>query len=518
MKKALSLILALVMVLSLAACGGKGSDAPAGSEGGAADAKTLRVVQDTVLGSADPSLNTSISAQIFFWQAYEGLVAFDEKTGEVSGRVADKWEYADDMSYIDFHINPDVTFHDGSSVTAQDVAFSYDHFKAGNYYTGDMQHFESWEVIDDETFRINLTGTTVLPMLYVSFICILSEESVKAAGADAFMKPETSIGTGPYKFAEIDFDGKTVMEAYAGYFRGEADIKKVEWTYLTDTSTSLVAFQTGEFDFIKLPTANTKEMEATGEYNVIHAASTHNSFVGMNVHVIEDPLVRQAILYAIDNEQIMNAAYDGLGIVSSNMAESGMVGGGYSFDDYYDYNPEKAVELLKQAGYTQAELDAGVPMGNIVAMSTNYYAKVAAIIQEMLMQVGLKFEVTTFEQATVEDLWYIKHSNECAIVCHGDNIKTDSSFWYTFDINTRVGNSSQELWGFSDEVLELGATASKEYDDAARNNLWKDFWTEVKDQAIYYSLFHRDNMYISTKEVNPVMGVNYYRFYDWSWA
>ena len=176
------------------------------------------------------------------------------------------------------------------------------------------------------------------------------------------------------------------------------------------------------------------------------------------------------------------------------------------------------MELLKQAGYTQAELDAGVPMGNIVAMSTNYYAKVAAIIQEMLMRVGLKFEVTTFEQATVEDLWYINHSDECAIVCHGDNVKTDSSFWYSYDVLTKILSTSQELWGFNDKVMELGEAASVEYDDAARNNLWKDFWTELKDQAIYYSLFHRDNMYISTKEVNPVMGVNYYRFYDWNWV
>ena len=203
MKKALSLILALIMAFSLVACGGKGSDTPAPDSDKpctsteAAEAKPLRVVQDVVLGNADPSLNTSISGQIFLWQVYEGLVAYDEKTGEVSGRVADSWEYADDMSYIDFHINPDVTFHDGSKVTAQDVAFSYDHYLEGNYYTGDMQHFESWEVIDEETFRINLTGTTVLPMLYVSFICVLSQASVEAAGADAFMTPETSIGTGP---------------------------------------------------------------------------------------------------------------------------------------------------------------------------------------------------------------------------------------------------------------------------------------------------------------------------------
>ena len=524
MKKALSLILALIMALSLVACGGdKGdSDAPAasgndkpGTSEEAAEAKSLRVVMDTLLGNADPTSQTGISPRLFYWQVYEGLIHFDEKTGEVSGRVADSWEYADDMSYVDFHINPDVTFHDGSKVTAEDILFSYDYHDASGMFVGDLQNFTDWEIIDEETFRIYLAGATTIPMLSVSVITILSKANVEAAGADAFTTPETSIGTGAYKFAEMDFDGTTVIEAYADYFRGEADIKTVEWVYLTDTSTSLVAFQTGEFDFIKLPTANVKEMEASGQYNVIHAASTHNSFLGLNVQVIKDPLVRQAILYAVNNEQIMNAAYDGLGVVSSNMAETGMVGGGYSFDDYYDYNPEKAVELLKQAGYTQAELDAGVPMGNIVAMSTNYYSKVATIVQEMLMQVGLKFEVTTFEQATVEDLWYTQHSTECAIVCHGDNIMTDSVNFYTF--YPLRDQHRPDVWGYSEKLYELGGAAAAEYDDTARNELWKEFWTELKDSAVYYSLFHRDNMYISTKEVNPVMGVNYYRFYDWSW-
>ena len=157
-------------------------------------------------------------------------------------------------------------------------------------------------------------------------------------------------------------------------------------------------------------------------------------------------------------------------------------------------------------------------MGNIVAMSTNYYAKVAAIIQEMLMKVGLKFEVTTFEQATVEQQWYWDHSEECAIVCHGDNIKIDSGAFYTAEVVTRMGFVSQEDMGFTDKLVETGAKASSEYDDAIRNELWKEFWTEMKEQGIYYSLFHRDNMYISTKELNPVLGVYYYRYYDWNWA
>ena len=86
MKKALSLILALVMAFSLVACGGGKSDNPATPDsptnGDVAEAKSLRVVQETLLGNADPSLNPGVAPQIFYWQVYEGLVAYDEKTGE----------------------------------------------------------------------------------------------------------------------------------------------------------------------------------------------------------------------------------------------------------------------------------------------------------------------------------------------------------------------------------------------------------------------------------------------------
>ena len=309
--------------------------------------------------------------------------------------------------------------------------------------------------------------------------------------------------------------------AYENYYRGKANIGGIKWTYLTDSSTALAAFQTGDFDFAKLPTANVKEMEATGKYNVLRAGSTHNSFIGINYEKIQDKNVRQAILYALDNNAIMQAAYDGLGIVSHNMAETGMLAGGYSFDDYYNYNPEKAKECLLAAGYTEDEIKAGIPIGNIVAMSTNYYSKVAAIVQQMLAQVGLKAEVTTFEQATVEDLWYRRAagSEDMALVCHGDNIKIDTAYFFANYIGARAeGYDKWEKWGLHlEEIQGPGLAASAEFDEAKRNALWEDFWIALKDQAIYYSLFHRDNTYIATPDLNIVWGVNYYHIYDWSW-
>lgn len=545
MKKALSLILALVMVFALAACGGdKADDSAKPSQSQAAQPspsskpgemqqtnqgdgtkvedsdRILKLPMVALLGNVDPAFVSSIDGQSLVWQVYEGLIKYDEKTGEVYPRVAKDWAFADDHSYIEFNINPEVTFHNGEKVTADDVVYSYDRFKEQKRFGRNIDVFSSWEKVDDDTVRFYLSGTSSNPLLYMSEILIMNKANAEAAGDNAFMTPETSIGTGPFYFTELDFDGKMVAMAYEDYFRGKADIGGIEWSYLTDASTALAAFQTGDFDFAKLPTANVKEMEATGKYNVLRAGSTHNSFIGINYEKVPDVNVRQAILYAIDNNAVMQAAYDGLGIVSHNLAESGMIAGGYSFDDYYNYNPEKAKECLLAAGYTEADIKAGIPIGNIVAMSTNYYSKVAAIVQQMLAQVGLKAEVTTFEQATVEDLWYRRApgSEDMALVCHGDNIKIDTAHFFANYINAREeGRDNWEKWGLAGSWQEVGKQAAAEFDADKRNDLWVDFWTQLKDQAIYYSLFHRDNTYIATTDLNIVWGVNYYHIYDWSW-
>lgn len=508
MKKLVALILAVMMCF--------GTVAATAAE--AADSRELNLVLEVLLGSTDLALQDSVIAKTFFWNVYEGLVYYPEDGSPVEARVADSWEIADDYSTITFHIDPKATFHDGNKVTAQDVAFTFDYYNAAGRYSPYLKYFSAWEAVDAETFKVTCTGETTIPLYYISLIGIYEQAVVEdaTAGDKMFQTPEYSIGCGPYKFAAIDLDGTTTMEAYENYNRGQAAIKKVNWTYLTDTSTALAAFETDQFDFIKLPTANYDEMVAMGKYNVIPNSSTHNSFLGINANVIPNPLVRQAICYAIDNELIMLAAYNGLGDVSYNMAESGKIGGGYSFEDYYQYNPEKAVELLLEAGYTQEQLDAGVEIGNIVAMSTNYYSTVAAVIQEMLRKVGLKVEVTTFEQATVEDLWYWSYLDECALICHGDNILIDSDQFYSQYVKVD-GGSVHAPRGYNEKVLELGRKASATMDSTERNATWEEFWKAFKDDAIYYSLFHRFNCYIADPDLEANLGVNYYYLYNFSW-
>jgi len=96
---------------------------------------------------------------------------------------------------------------------------------------------------------------------------------------------------------------------------------------------------------------------------------------------------------------------------------------------------------------------------------------------------------------------------------HGDNVRMDSLNFYNGYIKRFDGTRRN----IGEEVKKLGAAACAEYDEAKRNEMWVDFWKAVKDDAIYYSLYHRHNPYIATKDLNVVWGVNYFDIYDWSW-
>ncbi|MBE6969318.1 MAG: ABC transporter substrate-binding protein [Ruminococcaceae bacterium] len=538
MKKAISLILALVMVLALVACGGSSTETPAAEapaaqapaaeapaeteSGNPNEGRLLSMTTGVALTNVDPHEVTQLEGQYQTYQVYEGLIWYDEKTGEAYPRVAESWEFAEDDSYIDFKINPAVTFHNGDKVTAEDVVFSFDRILASAKYKSYLNAFESWEALDEGTVRLHTNGTTVIPLLKLGECKIVSKANVEAAGDQAFLTPEYSIGTGPYMYTEVDTDGVSITMAYDNYYRGRAAIDGIKWTYLTDSSTRLVGFEGGQFDIVAIPFANVEEFEATGKYQILMIPSVHSNWIGLSNHSIPDVRVRQAILYAIDNEAVMNAAVNGYGIVSKNWAEEGMVGGGVSFDDYYNYNPEKSRELLLEAGYTEAEIDAGIPMGNIITITTEPYATDAPVVQEMLRQAGMVFEVYTYEQANVQDLWYRRTDpDHMDLLIFGENVKVDSQDFYDRYIKRFDGSDpthTQEEWGLPEsKTQELGAAASSEPDPVKRNELWKEFWTAVKDDAYYYSMFHRHNSYVAVPELEVEWGVSFFHVYDWNW-
>ncbi|MBE6969138.1 MAG: ABC transporter substrate-binding protein [Ruminococcaceae bacterium] len=225
--------------------------------------------------------------------------------------LAKSWEISDDGLTYTVHLVEDAVFHNGEKLTAKDVAFTYEWAKQ---FPGRQLYYKSvvsTEVVDDYTIIFTLDSPQPLFMTYSQSVPIMNEKFVTEKGEEGVAKEVC--GTGPYTITSYDPAVAVKLTAFPDYRLGEAAIKNAEIRYYSDKSTAQIAMNT-------------------------------------TVEPFDNKLVRQAFAYAIDRQSVIDIAYDGLGTMADFMCYTNSFGVGYSDATQYTYNPEKAKELLAEAG------------------------------------------------------------------------------------------------------------------------------------------------------------------------
>lgn len=474
------------------------------------DRTDLNLVIRTMIGKTDPNSTMQIHAHLLLWNVYEGLFHYGEDS-VIEPRIAESYEVSDDQQTYTIYLRKGTKFHNGEEVKASDVIYSFDRAMTLPEMTSYTSCIKSYKAIDDYTVEF-VSNTPMAMFIYnVSYIKIYSEKALREYGENAFLTAETSLcGTGPYYIDQFEPEKSITLKAFTDYYRGEARIKDVRYKYMTDTATALIGFEAGEFDFVDCPTANVADMKAKNKYNIYLNSTSHNTFLAMNINKepFNNKLVRQAIGYALNKEEILYGAYDNYGDLAENWARADKIFGGTADGvTIYNYNPEKAKELLVKAGYPD-----GFDAGNISCIGTMYFNKAAQIIQQNLADIGIKAEVEAIEQAAVEDKLYYSQTFDMA--CHGDNMKIDSDIVYDAYFSTEQATTMKNM---NPKIYELGNKGKTELDSNKREDIYKELWATVMDEASHIPLFHRFNPYIADPNLDVVIGVNYYYIYDWSW-
>lgn len=522
MKKTLALLLALCMIFSLCACGSKTEELSKEPNETQTAARTdLNVVIGTVLGTNDVQQNSQISGQLLMWNVYEGLFFVKEDSGELEPRIAESYDLADDNVTYTVHLRKGVKFHNGQELTADDVVYSFERIRNFPAYAANYEKVASVEKVDDYTVKIVSAIPYVTFMSTICSIKIVNKADAEKFGEDAGLDLDhTMAGTGPYYFTEFNPDTSITLAAFEDYYRGPAEIKEVHYKVMTDASTVIAALETGEVDFASVSTANVPVIESNDDLQAILNPSTHDSYLKFNWvdnKALADKRVRQAICYAIDKEEIMYGAYDGYGDIAENFAREGLVFGGTTDGvNTYPHDPEKAKALLAEAGYAD-----GLDIGTIWAIGTNYFAKGAQIIEQQLAEVGITVKCQLLEQKAVENAIF-RYEDSWDLAFHGGAMSVDSDNFYNWMFNptsgTYVGKGSGgKVIDINARLLELGEAAKSEFDSAKRAEMYKEFWQIAQDEAYVVSVFHRYNAYGAAKDLNAVLGVNYYYLYDFSW-
>ncbi|HVX30785.1 MAG TPA: peptide-binding protein [Nitrolancea sp.] len=345
-----------------------GTPEPAAHTGGTlvqaagADATTLNPILEADTVSAD------ITSLIF-----DALVQVDPQTTEPRGDMAKSWEISTDALTYTFTLQDRITWHDGQPFTAADVKFTYElHMNAdtSSPHTAELtERVASVEAPDENTVVFTLTAPAS-PFLVNNMIYeivpqhILQSVAPKALAQHPFStgKEGTTIGTGPFMFKEWVKDDHITLVKYTGYWRGEPHLDSFSLKVVPDVTTLVQQLQTGEVDYSGrdgVDEASVKTLQNDGNIVVATYDSFDFTYYGYQLDtekskLFQDKAVRQALLYALDREQMVKAIRFGLGQVA--IGTMGVDSWAYNPDEIklkYPFDPDQANKLLDDAGWAK---------------------------------------------------------------------------------------------------------------------------------------------------------------------
>ena len=481
--RAMSLVLAAAMALSLAACGGNQENN--GSGGGTAGGykNTLTWAQGADVTSLDPHQGKETPAVQVNTQIFDTLVTVDPETNEVVPQIAESWEQTDDQTYV-FKIREGIKFHDGSDLTAEDVKFSLDRARNSAAVSYIVNFIEEVTVDDDHTVTVKTTApyAPTLRNLAIPFAAIVPKAVVEA-DENAFI--QNPVGSGPYKFVEWNHGDHVTLKAFDDYYAGKPETENLIMKVIPETSQRTIALETGEVDLAyDLAVNDIPKVNSDDKLTVYEIPSLTCWYVSMNMNKkpFDNPKVREAMSMAIDRQTIIDTINAGSGQTADAIIAPAVFG--YYSTGVKEYNPTKAKELLAEAGY---------PNGFSTTLWVNdnqSRIEMCQAMQAMLLEVGVQCNIEVLEfgsfisrtTAGDHDLAYFGWTTSS-----GD---ADYSY-YSLEHSTQQGAAGNRSFLADPDVDKLIEEARSNTNEEERKELYKELAIKLDEInnniPVYYS-------------------------------
>ncbi len=356
----------------------------------------------------DPSLITDVTGGTIGAKIFNGLVRLDEKLNVVPD-IANTWEISDDgKSYI-FYLKEGIKFSNGREVTAQDFKYSFERLLAPDtrspntwvlekikgakdFIRGKIKDVSGIRIKDKYTIIIALEEpfTPFLNLLCMTAAYVIPEEEVERWRADFSTHPS---GTGPFILKEWKHNQFLKLEAREDYYEGKPHINGVVYKIIPEDLTAVAEFESGNIDVIGIPASEFKRYKVSSKWRSLISSSPgiNTYYLGLNCERLpfNRPLLRKAMSCAIDRKKILNSIYEGRGILASGPIPP--ILRSWPAPEMYEYSPEKARALLKEAGYPN-----GLNI-KIYLTADQEVLDILEVIQGYLMNVGIKAELRQLE-------------------------------------------------------------------------------------------------------------------------
>ena len=406
----------------------------------------LTVAQGVEPPGLDPTTATSAAIpRVVYTNVLEGLVRI-ERDGQIGPALAERYTISKDGKEYTFFLKKDVKFHDGKPFDAEDVKFTFARLtdpKAGIAHPEYYSEIESVQALDGYTVKIKMKNVNSL------FLFNLARPDSIIVSKQSVDKLKTApVGTGAFKVTEWARGSHITLTKFDDYHRkGLPYLSKVTFKFIGDASAQIASLKAGDIDVIGYDVSpeNARLLEKDPKYKVLDGNTTNKVILSTNNSrkPFTDVRVRRAMAYAIDRMAIIKGAMAGYGVPIGSHMEPGNP---YHIDllSIYPYNPEKAKQLLKEAGYPNG-FDAVIKLPDRFA----YARRTGEIITDMLAQVGIRLKIEVIEWGQWIDRVFKNADYDLTVIGHAEpfdiNIYANPKYYFRYD-NPKFQEVLKKAW------------------------------------------------------------------------
>jgi len=482
-----------------------------GCSHGHPDPKTITLLIESSPANLDPRVGTDAQSERIDELIFDSLLRKDEHFN-LQPWAAESWEVRDPLTYV-FHLRKGIRFHDGRPLSARDVKWSIDSMTDGTVVssktaTTSYQHITSIDAPDDQTviFHMKEPDSGLPWNLSDGAMGIVPYGSDKSFG-------QHLVGSGPFKLVKNEQDNEVIVVRNDDYWAEKPKVERVRFAVVPDTTTGALELRKGSADVeINALTADmVRSLRADRGLVVEQAPGTSVQYLAFNLRdpVLSDVRVRQAIAYAINVQPIIEYLWCG----TVRPVASVIPPVHWAYDSTlrsYQRDPQKAKELLKDAGYSA---EPGKRLHLIMKTSTEETSRLLAVIlQQQLREVGIDLEVRTFEFATFyADV--VKGAFQMYTLRWVGGANQDPEiFEYILDSKSFAPRRANRSYYSNPQVDAWIEQARVELDQAKR----KELYAKIQEQALRdlpsLNLWSLDNVVVHTarvKNLHPDPAGNY---------
>ena len=443
--------------------------APASTAERAATNEIVIGIAQDLDNTLDPHYAVAAGTREVMFNVFEGLVK-PTSEGDLVPAVASDYSISEDGLTYTFTLRDGIKFHNGEDVKTSDIVWSIQRNADASEGEPLIPAFSSIADItsDDTTVTVTLSEPNNEFLSYMT-VAILPED---------YDKQDTDpVGCGPFRFVSRVAQESIVLERFEDYWGEPAHLDRVTYKVNEKMEGLVMGLQSGALDLVShLSTTETAQLSADdfnieeGTMNLVQALYLNNS-----VEPFDNILVRQALCYAVDRQGILDMAFDGYG----HLLGSGVYPAfGKYFDDsltdYYTYDPEKAMELLAEAGYPN-----GFEMTITVPSNYQPHVNTGEVIAEQLSAVGITATLEPVEWATWLSDVYAGGKYQSTIIGLTANDMTARALLERY--NSAADNNF--IFYKNDEYDKLYAEAITTYDDEAQTAIYKEMERNLTENA-----------------------------------